>query len=325
MSRHPLSVGGRADTAEYKQELFSRLGLRADASDQEVEAAHNALVEFLELAPHEVRAWAGGQAADVDEAFALLSGPDQDLVEATPATATATEALGEVTAAPLPAAPVVPLAPAKTGLAAALSTDNPLRKKLLGAGVGVLVVGVVAGVFSMGKADDVPGINGTPTSSQTTAPTDGAKAVPVDKAKVAALMTKISANPRDVGSFQALGDMYFASTDYKTASSWEQKILAVDPKNKVALLANGAAQFNLGNAPEAKKTWLVAAKLYPKDAEVHYDLGFLYMSQTPPDSAKMQAEWKQVVAIDPNSNLAKTVATHLTSATGAPSATPSAK
>ena len=56
MSRHPLSVEGRADTAEYKQELLSRLGLRADASDQEVEAAHNALVEFLELAPHEVRA-----------------------------------------------------------------------------------------------------------------------------------------------------------------------------------------------------------------------------------------------------------------------------
>jgi hypothetical protein len=44
------------------------------------------------------------------------------------------------------------------------------------------------------------------------------------------------------------------------------------------------------------------------------------MSQTPPDKVNMTAEWKKVVAIDPNSNLAKTVATHIGSATAAPSA-----
>ena len=280
-------------------------------------------MEFLELAPHDVKSWASVQTADVDEAFALLSGPEQDLVQATQVAALAQEGRDESSSAPATAAPV-PAAPAKPWSAAALAS-NPQRKKFLGAGVGVLVVAVVAGVFFMGKSDAVPGINGPPTNQETTAPTSCATAVPVDKAKVAALMTKLTANPKDIASLQALGDIYFAANDYKNASAWEQKVLAVDTKNKVGLLANGAAQFNLGNAAEAKKTWLVAAALYPKDAEVHYDLGFLYMSQTPPDSAKMQAEWKQVVAIDPNSNLAKTVATHLTSATGAPTATPSAK
>jgi len=47
------------------------------------------------------------------------------------------------------------------------------------------------------------------------------------------------------------------------------------------------------------------------------------MSQTPPDKANMTAEWKKVVAIDPNSDLAKTVTQHLGST--APTATPSAK
>src|SRR5665811_709446 len=138
---------------------------------------------------------------------------------------------------------------------------------------------------------------------------------------------KITANPKDVASLQGIGDLYFGATDYKNASLWEQKILAVDPKNQVALLALGAAQFNLGDAVEAKKQWLIAAELYPKNAEVHYDLGFLYFSQTPPDKANMTAEWKQVVAIDPNSALAKTVANHLASATSAPtaSATPNTK
>jgi hypothetical protein len=59
-------------------------------------------------------------------------------------------------------------------------------------------------------------------------------------------------------------------------------------------------------------------------AEVHYDLGFLYMSQTPPNTVKQKAEWAKVVAIDPKSDLAKTVAQHAGTAPGA-TATPSAK
>ena len=51
MSRQPVFVGGRADATDYRHELLGRLGLRADASDQEVEAAHDELVDFLELAP----------------------------------------------------------------------------------------------------------------------------------------------------------------------------------------------------------------------------------------------------------------------------------
>jgi tetratricopeptide (TPR) repeat protein len=317
MSRHPASVGGRADTAELKQELLGRLGLRADASDQDVEAAHNGLVDFLELAPHEVKSWAAAQTADVDEAFALLSGPEQDLAPATRLAALAQDPLDGTPPAPspAPATPTTPTAPATPWTAAA---RNALRTKLVWA-VPVLVVAVVLGVFFMGKSSDVPGISGTPTGQETQA-SGGAATTPVDKAKVAALMKKISANPTDKVSLQALGDLYFAAADYKNASTWEQKVLGVDPKNEVALLANGAAQFNLGNSAEAKKTWLVAAALYPKSAEVHYDLGFLYMSQTPPDSANMQAEWKKVVAIDPNSNLAKTVATHLKSSAASPTA-----
>ena len=127
----------------------------------------------------------------------------------------------------------------------------------------------------------------------------------------AALSPVVGVTVKDIAPLQARGDAYFAATDYKNAAVWDQKVLAVDPTNLVALVALGAAQFNLGNAAEAKKHWLVAAALYPKDAEVHYDLGFLYMNQTPPDTAKMTAEWKKVVAIDPSSDIAKMVANHL--------------
>jgi len=312
MSRQSVSVDGRADAAELRNELLGRLGLRANASDAEVETAHNGLVEFLELAPHEVKSWATARTTDVDEAFALLSGPEQDLVLAVPMTSMAQDAPVKTTHAA--AAP-----PAAPGVFAALAANKPQRNKIIGAIGAVLAVAIVFLVFQMGKSSDVPGISGKPTGQETTAAASGA--TPVDQAKLGALMQKITANPKDVASLQNIGDLYFGATDYKNATVFEQKVLAVDPKNQVALLALGAAQFNLGNAAEAKKQWLVAAGLYPKNAEVHYDLGFLYFSQTPPDTANMTAEWKKVVAIDPNSQLAKTVATHLrSSSTAAPSA-----
>jgi tetratricopeptide (TPR) repeat protein len=327
MSRQPVSVGGRADATEFRQELLGRLGLRDNASDQDVEAAHNGLVDFLELAPHEVKSWATARTTDVDEAFALLSGPEEDLLPPALPVVTATPegpvSLDKDVVSESPAPPAFsarPMAPAP----AAPGRRWPQRTQLVWAIVPLLVVGIVLAVYYMGKGSDVPGISGTPTNQATTAPA-AAKAAPLDQAKVGALMQKITANPKDKASFQALGDIYFAAADYKNASVFEQKVLGVDPKNQVALLAGGAAQFNLGNAPAAKKLWLVAAKLYPKSAEVHYDLGFLYMSATPPDSANMTAEWKKVVAIDPNSALAKTVSSHLASSTPKATASPSAK
>ena len=312
MSRQPVTVGGRSDATEIRNELLNRLGLAASANDQDVESAHDELVEFLDRAPHEVKSWAAARTTDVDEAFALLSGPEQDLLAETQITAMAQPGPVE-TSQPPTAPPAAPLAPVTPG------RRKPGRTQMVWAIVPILVVAVVLAVFYMGRGSSVPGISGTPTAAATTA-TGQPTAVPVDPAKVAALTKKITANPKDTVSLQSLGDIYFAAQDYKNAIVWEQKVLAVDPKNQVALLALGAGQFNNGNSAQAKKQWLVAAALYPKTAEVHYDLGFLYMSQTPPDTANMNAEWKKVIAIDPNSTLAQTVSSHMSTATATPSA-----
>ena len=58
---------------------------------------------------------------------------------------------------------------------------------------------------------------------------------------------------------------------------------------------------------------------------MHYDLGFLYMSQTPPDLVNQKIEWAKVVAIDPTSDLAKSVSTHIKGTKPSASATQSAK
>ena len=324
MGRQPVSVAGREEVAEFRNELLGRLGLQATASDQDIEDAHTELVEYLEAAPREMRSWATERGTEVDEAFALLTGPDEGLIPLATAAVAVQDEPGVTLRKPEVATPAVALPTAPAPAAPGILAPGKRRNQLIAGILTVVVVAVVLFVWNMGRAAEVPGISG-PTTNGAAATPDPNAAVPVDQAEVKALTAKVTANPKDIASLQKIGDIYWASRDYKNASVWERKILVIDPKNEVALLSLGAAQFNDKNPAEAKKHWLLAAKLYPKNAEVHYDLGFLYMSQTPPDTVKMTEAWKKVVAIDPNSNLAKTVSAHIKSTSATPTPAASAK
>jgi tetratricopeptide (TPR) repeat protein len=161
-----------------------------------------------------------------------------------------------------------------------------------------------------GPATTAPGGAATASGGPTQA-SGAASAHPVDQAKVTALMVEVSKNPTATVTMQALGDAYFAAEDFNGASVWEQRILDLEPTNMTALLSLGAAQYNLENFTEAEKQWRVAEWLYADNAEVHYDLGYFYQNAAPPDTAKMTAEWRQVIAIDPYGDFAKLVAPHL--------------
>lgn len=276
---------------DFRTSLYSRLGLAPSASDQDVESAHRDVLAYLAAVPPQIRGWANAQIAATDEAFALLAIPAAEL----DAMALSEKAQTRMST-PIESAP-------KTSL------PNPARKKLIKVASVLILVVAIFGVYKMGNSKDP--LAGTAKSDQTSSNGAGTTTATVDQTRVTALMGKISANPRDIASLQSLGDIYFAATEYKTAAMWESKVLEVDPKNKTGLLALGAAQFNSGNNSEAEKAWLVAADLYPNLAEVHYDLGFLYLSQSPPNIAKVTYEWNKVIKIDPNSSVAKTVATHL--------------
>jgi tetratricopeptide (TPR) repeat protein len=323
--------------------LLARLGLHATASAQEVEAAHDGLVDYLEGAPADLQAWARVQIGSIDEAFALLSDPTVDrsalVAPAATAVATAPRAVN-VKAAALPdpldddeliaqfsADPTSATAPSKKAkarsasatapsAAAPIGSRRPLARRI--ATFGVVAVGVVAiaiAGFNLNGGTGVPAINGTPAPEAAASPG-------VDAAQVAALMTKISADPKDTTSLQSLADIYYGAGDYESAGGFLEKIVAVDPKNVTARIALGAALFNLGKADGAEEQWRAVLVAEPNNLEAHYDLGFMYLSLTPPDLANVRAEWGKVMTIAPDSDVAKTVATHLASldASPAPSA-----
>jgi tetratricopeptide (TPR) repeat protein len=297
---------------EVERELLARLGLSMDANTQDLERAHDELIDFLELAPHELRGWAERQVALADEAYVLLSDPTRSLagvsIETLPGLAPAANRaaqpvgpdagpIGHDPATDPAARPALPVAAGDQG------GRSQLRRVLLAAGGVVAALTVVFAVYATG-APAVPGVTGTPVP-------EASGAAEVDTAQVGALMQNIQADPTDVASLQALADVYFQASDYTTAAEWETKVLALEPKNITALLGLGAATFNEGNAVEAEKHWRAVLDLDPLNLEAHYDLGFMYFSQNPPDIEQTTAEWNSVIEIAPDSDIARTVATHL--------------
>jgi len=188
--------------------------------------------------------------------------------------------------------------------AATPQAANPW-KRLVVAGVAVLVV---VGI-GFGAMQVVGAVSGSPSSSAVAQATAAPPAV--DTAKVAALMQKLAANPNDTATLLSMADEYFAGEQYADAGNWVDKVLALEPKNVQALLARGAISFNTNDLVGAEATWKQVVVIDPKNTEVHYDLGFLYLNESTPDWAGVQREWNQVIAIDPTSQLAQSVKSHL--------------
>jgi cytochrome c-type biogenesis protein CcmH/NrfG len=282
------------------RELLAGLGLPERASSRDVESAHDRIVAFLEGAPSDLAAWARREAAAADEAYALLAGTGPEAAGASggdpqedrpPATL---DGSGEHGGEPLAARP---------RLLAALR-GNRRRQRVALVVAAIAAVAVVVGVYRIGGDSGASG--GTQASVSGAAPTGQ-----VDQDRVAELTRKIAANPKDVASFTRLGDLYFQAGDYASAADWMERAVKLRPANVTARLALGAAWFNLGRRKDAEQQWLRVVVTNPRNVEAHYDLGFLYLSASPPDMARVRAEWGKVVELAPKSDVAKTVAAHL--------------
>lgn len=359
MTRRRTAVTGSGDSAAFTNTLLDWLGLPSDAGPDDIEAAHDRLVAFLDSAPPGLQPWARQQATAAGAAYAVLSGRETDSAGATGRDDRTTaaddnaDALDDLTEddfdeddfdeddldpdEPVRATSGKHPASARQGRGRAAEprkrmAQRPTRShprqsappalwrrmrnsRVFPVVLMLVVAGLVYGVYQVGGgAPSNTGAKGNATASPT--------AQPLDEAKVAELMTKLQANPKDVDTLRSLGDVYFQASDYKTAATWQQKIIDINPKDINARLALGVALFNTGDTAGAEQHWLKAVEIDPNQAEAHYDLGFLHLSKNPPDNAKAKAEWEQVIKIDPNSELAKTVSNHMDSLTDpSPSAT----
>ncbi len=164
---------------------------------------------------------------------------------------------------------------------------SPLRRIAVGIVTLGVSVGIVVGIYNMG------GGQGEAKSQDTGAAKAQGGLSPGDQVRVARLMKKASANPKDAALFVQLGGIFFKAGDYNNAGGWMEKAVAIDPGNVKARLALGASKFNLHDVADARRDWLRVIALDPRNVEAYYDLGFLYLSNDPPDMAADQADVAQ--------------------------------
>lgn len=287
-------------TGGHQNAGLENLGLPADATPDQVRATRDQIVALLDQAPAALQPWAQRQKAHAERsAQAALAGAGS------PEASALAEDLRQLGLDDDAAAPA----------AAPVAAQKPSRNRSLFnyLSLAALAAAIVMGVYLMGDK---------PQEAQPQAAASAAQPVatpkPADPKMVATLEKKVSENPKDVLSMRALGQIYDGSGEYDKAAQWQQRITQVNPKDVDAWLALGVAQFNAAKLDEAAVSWNKAAALAPKRAEIYYNLGFLHMSQG--DMTKANQAWQKVVDIAPESELAKTVKSHLSNSSARPSA-----
>ncbi len=203
--------------------------------------------------------------------------------------------------------------------AAGLDTSTPVepverrpRRRVPTALVVLLLVPVVIwGVYKLGA----------PPPSDQAAPAAGASSMPsmppghgtpeLDTEAVADLEAQVEADPTDIAAMSELGKLHLMAGDSEAAGQWQQRILADHPDDIDARLALGVALFNQDEVVKAQEQWERAAELDPAKAEPHYNLGFLYLSEDPPDMEKVSQHWDKVLELEPASSMAETINAHM--------------
>jgi hypothetical protein len=166
----------RRDAPSLEAVLLARLGLPSTASSQDVEAAHDALIEFLDIAPTDLRGWARQQVEMVDEAFALLSDPTADR------SALADSAIAAPALAPAPRAMTTTATSVAPPDRAQATTGNRLLRRLAilaAALIGVVAIAIAG--FNLNGGTGVPPVNGTPAPEAAASPA-------IDQTQLADLM-----------------------------------------------------------------------------------------------------------------------------------------
>lgn len=185
--------------------------------------------------------------------------------------------------------------------------------QLLFLAIGVAIgLGVAWSVNGMGGPSAAAGMpsNHPDISGATAAPSSAA---PLDEAKVAQWKAQAEAEPANVEPLRSLTTEYGRVKQYGEAAVWQRKIVDLDPANTDERLVLGVALYNDNQLAPAEAEWLTVAEQAPTSADPWYNLGFLYLSQDPPNSDKAEAAWRKVLELAPNTELAAAVTNHLDS------------
>jgi len=103
-----------------------------------------------------------------------------------------------------------------------------------------------------------------------------------------------------------------ASVDPRVRIMQLQDQIAANPNDTDARLELGVLLFEDANDMDgARDQWLAVTQIDPTIEEAWYNLGFYYLSLTPPDCVAAGNAWNTVIQLDPNGDDASNIMGHM--------------
>ena len=122
----------------------------------------------------------------------------------------------------------------------------------------------------------------------------------LDEARVQALTTILTNDPKNAGAAVQLGNTYFDADRYPEAIKWYSQALSIEPRNTDASTDLGIAYYYSGQTDRALEQFEASLKIDPRHSKTLLNKGIV-LAFGKQDIAGAAEAWKQVVAIAPNS------------------------
>jgi cytochrome c-type biogenesis protein CcmH/NrfG len=124
-------------------------------------------------------------------------------------------------------------------------------------------------------------------------------APPVDMARVQQLQAAIQANPQNFDALREMGNINFDQRNYKEATSWYSKALAVQPQNLDVRTDMATTMFYSEDFDGALSEFKKILQIEPGRPQALFNIGVAYLhGKNDPKNAL--ASWEKLVALNPN-------------------------
>jgi predicted Zn-dependent protease len=158
------------------------------------------------------------------------------------------------------------------------------------------------------------------TSGQTEDTTSQAAAA---EAAVTSAEAAYKANPKDVKTLLALGDVYLQANRPDDADKIFGEVLVIEPKNSTARAGKAVVVLTKGDVAKAQADLEAVIKDDPNSQYAHGQLAIVLWSANQPDKAKI--EWEKVVALGadtPDGQMAQQFLALISSSSGGSGSSP---
>jgi tetratricopeptide (TPR) repeat protein len=123
---------------------------------------------------------------------------------------------------------------------------------------------------------------------------------PLDEARVQALTTVFTSDPKNADAAVQLGNVYFDAERYQDAVKWYEESVRLNPKNPDASTDLGISYYYTGQTDRALAQFEASLKIDPRHSKTYLNKGIV-LAFGKQDLAAAEEAWKQVVALAPGS------------------------